>query len=278
MEYHNPVIIDAAARFAERQQSAEEQAKFLDLPEELRMVGDCIAAQPAKFFNFLQSCSRQVGDELQHDFGKSMVAKLVLDTSETTDAAIVSGVYYRENGNGANDPNLLITDRDVATMGALLEPMLIKHADEATVATKIQLATAAVCWLSLGGWAFDRLDPRRNGEIDESPDSYAFWADMVGLSSMDDEEDNPEVRQLIQQNAEVIKMRIAGSCVYFGIAEAGLASEAEIKAFQRHYFKPLFARQVSTHPETILPEHFALANPFTHTQVKELFVRLGLVQ
>lgn len=278
MEVPNTVIIDAAARFAERQRDAEEQTKSLALSEELVMVRDCIAEQPARFFAFLSLCSSKVADELQVDFGTNMQAKLVLDSENSPDKSIISGVYYRENALGDKNPHLFITDKDVSTMGKLLDPLVSIYSDQQTDKVRLRLATSAICWMSLGAWAFDRLDPRRNGEIDTSPESYAFWSELVGLTSLENDENNPEVQALIQQHAEILKLRIAGSCAYYGIIEAGLATEIGVKAFQRLYFTPHFARQVDNNPESILPEHFALANPLTDNQVEEMFVRLGLVQ
>lgn len=271
----DPVIVDAAWRFAERQKTAQEQARYLELSDELRMVGDCIAEQPSRFFAYLQSCSQTAADRLRPDFGENMKAKMVLEDSDIPERWITSGVYYRENGSGDTEPTLLVSDRDVATMGLLLEP-LAGLGDETSIKRRINTATSAICWMSLGIWAYEKLEHTVSGIEEHTADSLLFWEEVTDFPLHSSSERLPPPNTLLAQNSEVVKLRLAGSCAYYALQDAGLASEVELKSFQRLYCAPNFVAQIEERPHTIRPEHFALANPFSSEQVKQLFSQFGL--
>jgi hypothetical protein len=274
MERDASVILNAADLFARRQREVEANNRIMALPEEIRWVGRHIADQPAEFFGYLTSCSQRVAAELQTDFGSAMQAALILENG--TEESSPSGVYYRENYHAEEEPWLMITSKDVKDMAELIEPLLVSGADTSDKEKSIEIATAATCWMYLGAWAFTRLDPRRRGEIDESPESYAFWAELVDLDDTDMH--SRDTIQHIKQQAEVIKWRIAGRSAYEGILHTGMVTETEVKAFQRMYFTPWFTEQVEANPNSITPERYALANPFERESIMMLFSRLGLVQ
>lgn len=218
-------IHDARFKFAARADLAE----FGTGQDELRLIRNSVVDQIPVFYSDLAELSPKLHEIIGEDLN-GMPTNVVNLYEEPTDIAssdvseLGYGVHYSlEAGSKLATPHLMISTGAVQAMYEVIDPLFVVHEpSETTSANQLRAASSMVAWMGLGKWAYDKVNPRQQSELDRQQ-SVALLLCLNenlhnnGLPSLDDAE---AVSSALDYKLEMIKRRFAGAFAYRGLAHA----------------------------------------------------------
>ncbi|MDQ3123084.1 MAG: hypothetical protein M3Q14_00120 [bacterium] len=279
------VFVDASERFAVRRELAALESGS----SETRIALDCMRQQPGQFIDFLSQYNKDVSGALDLVRGEGFEVRIAgeeVDITSDQERVLPSseyGVFYIKGKDRPLQPTLYIGQSTIINQFHRFGPIFAEADGPEIQKHQLGATVAASCWMALGKWTVDTIDPRNVEDPETSLASLKALSSFTGISPevvMSD--DNAE---RIEDIMSLIAYRMAGGMAYAGLAtylknnkheDNDLPHSGSISVLQ-YTMRNMFELQRVENPESIHPTVFALAYPLSRKDVIEVLDNLGPV-
>lgn len=267
ISHHDPVIIDAVARFQQTRNAPSVIGGDIDI----KIMRANLNEQPADFFRYAKTLNPNLVDLIDAEIGSGIESYMPVTKQDDEDSMAIHGVFQIKS---QPEPRLIVPTTVVENARNWLGPLF--HAAEVDEDIHTEAAITVAAWTALAGWVFDHADPTAHPDFQPYSKKYIDLARMTHISP--EELDNVALSETrIADTLSVLRYRFMGSMAYAGLMQG--IEDGEVSKFGvsrtainmfRGTYSAMFAEHARQHPESVTPLYFAAAFPLTLRESKDM--------